>query len=72
MEDSARIDGNTYLISKNDLIKLINNQGEYRKFYVELGEHTKINFKHIRPRKRKSDKIPQFSVTNKDVIVTFD
>jgi hypothetical protein len=62
---------NLHLISKNDLIKLINNQGEYRKFYVELGEDVRINFKHIRPRKRKGDKIPSFSV-KEGGILTFD
>jgi len=66
------MEDNTYLISKHDLIKLINNQGDYRKFYVELGEHVKINFKHIRPRKRKGDKIPQFTVTNEEVVINFD
>ncbi len=54
---------NIQLISKHDLIKLINNQGEFRKFYVELGENVTINFKHIRPRKRKGDRIPTFTIT---------
>ena len=62
---------NIHLISKKDLIKLINNQGEYRKFYVELGEDVRINFKHIRPRKRKGDKIPCFSII-KGGVLSFD
>lgn len=70
MSDSEET--NTYLISKPDLIRLIQNQGDYRKFYVELGDRVKINFKHIRPRKRKYDKIPQFHVTNEQVVINFD
>lgn len=62
---------NIHLISKKDLIKLINNQGEYRKFYVELGEDVRINFKHIRPRKRKGDKIPSLSIT-RGTTLSFD
>ena len=62
---------NIHLISKKDLIKLINNQGEYRKFYVELGEDVRINFKHIRPRKRKGDKIACLSIT-RGTTLSFD
>ena len=62
---------NEYLISKGDLIKLINNQGNFRKFYVTLGENVTINFKHIRPRKRKGDSVEQFSV-REGCVVKFD
>lgn len=60
------------LISKADLIKLINNQGEYMKFYVMLSNEVSINFKHIRPRKRKGDLIPPVSFERKKSIITFD
>jgi hypothetical protein len=60
------------LISKADLIKLINNQGEYMKFYVMLSNEVSINFKHIRPRKRKGDTIPPVSFERKKSIITFD
>ena len=62
---------NIQLISKNDLIKLINNQGEFRKFYVELGQDVSINFKHISPRKRKGDKLPTFTISD-GCVLNFD
>ena len=48
------------LISRDDLIKLVLNQGQYKKFYIEVCDEVYINFKHIRPRNRKGDKIRQF------------
>ena len=54
---------NIYLIGKKELLTLIENQGDYRKFYVELGQNVTINFKHIRPRKRKGDKIPALTLS---------
>jgi len=48
------------LIGKDDLIKLVENQGNYQKFYIEVADEVTINFKHIRPRNRKADKIRQF------------
>ena len=50
------------LIGRDDLIKLLENQGDYQKFYIEVTDAVTINFKHIRPRNRKGDKIPQFHV----------
>jgi len=72
MNDTLKgISSNIKIISKNDLIKLINNQGEYRKFYVEFSKGVTINFKHIRPRKRKGDSIPQITTT-KGCLLEFD
>lgn len=48
------------LITREDLVKLVLNQGEYKKFYIEVGDEVVINFKHIRPRNRKGDKIRQY------------
>lgn len=61
-----------HLINRNDLIKLINNQGSHMKFYVELAHSVSINFKHIRPRKRKGDKIPAITFEKTPSIITFD
>jgi len=66
------MDTNIHLISRNELIRLILNQGEFRKFYVILGEDVLINFKHIRPRKRKGDKVDKFHITNEGIIINFD
>lgn len=54
---------NLYLIGKKELLRLVENQGDYRQFYVELGDNVRINFKHIRPRKRKGEKIPALTVS---------
>tara|TARA_B110000902_G_scaffold251735_1_gene312358 strand:+ start:598 stop:792 length:195 start_codon:yes stop_codon:yes gene_type:complete len=48
------------LIGRDDLIKLLGNQGEHKQFYIEVGDNVVINFKHIRPRNRKRDRIRPF------------
>jgi hypothetical protein len=48
------------LIGREDLIKLVENQGEHKKFYIEVCDEVSINFKHIRPRNRKGDSVRQF------------
>lgn len=67
------MESNTHLITPSQLKTLIDNQGKFKKFYVELGENVRINFKNIRPRKRKSDKLPNgIIVIRKNVVLDFD
>lgn len=64
---------NLVRMTQKQLITLIKNQGQYKSFFVELGDNVVINCKHIRPRKRKGDKIPQgITRIQHNVVVNFD
>lgn len=64
---------NLVTMTQKQLITLIQNQGQYKKFFVELGENVTINCKHIRPRKRKGDKMPKgITCVRHNVVVNFD
>lgn len=67
------MDRNLITMSQKQLITFIQNQGDYKQFFVELGDSVVINCKHIRPRKRKADKLPKgITCVRHNVVVNFD
>jgi len=64
---------NLITMTQKQLITLIKNQGDYKKFFVELGDNVVINAKHIRPRKRKGDLLPKgITQIRHNVVLNFD
>ena len=64
---------NLVQITAKQLKTLIDNSGQYKKFYVELGhDSVYVNFKHIRPRKIKKNELKELSVVREPVKLQFD
>lgn len=65
---------NWITMTQNQLITLIKNQGQYKKWFVELAsDQVVINAKHIRPRKRKGDLVKKgITCIRHNVVLSFD